>query len=189
MKKEFKELTGLLTMVNTTVSGDTDRDTVVVVERSQTTSNSSEWTLAKMDKQVEKTLKVLDKINNKAKIDCLKQYVSSLGLINWLRTNVQNLKEFKFLVELASLTPSGEYAQNNALFAKTLKEAGIAYAPLIFDLKLDDDFQQFTAHCEVVWMNLKDDTSIAEKLSAVRDKVELLEKLKNKKGTLFEITI
>jgi hypothetical protein len=152
------------------------------------TVNSKEWTLAKMDKQVERTLTVLDKLNDKARIDCLKQYVNSIGLINWLRENVQNLKEFKFLVELASLTPSGEYAQNNSLFAKTLKEAGIAYAPLIFDLKLDDDFQRFSQHCEVVWMNLKDDPSIAEKLSAVKDKVELLEKIKNKKGK-FQINL
>ncbi len=129
MRNEFPELADMLTI---------------------NTSNSSEWTLAKMDRQVEATLKVLDKLNDKAKIDCLKQYVSSLGLVTWLRANTHNLKQFKFLVELASLTPSGEYAQNNALFAKTLKEAGIAYAPLIFDLKLDDNFEQFTALCEVV---------------------------------------
>jgi hypothetical protein len=145
-------------------------------------TSRGEWTLAKMDKNLERTLQVLKSMMNPAKIECLKEFVNSFGLVNWLRSTVNNLKEFSFLIDLASLTPTGEYAQNSAVFAKALKEAGVAYAPLIFDLKLDDTFTQFIKHCDTIWKNLKDDKDIAQKLRAVKDSVEMLEQIKNKKG-------
>ena len=138
-----------------------------------------------MNKPLEKTINVLAAISDEKKVNCLKQYTESIKLIKWLRLNVKDLIEFKFMVDLASLTPTGEYSKNNALFAKTLKDAGIAFAPLIFDLKLDDNFKKFISYCDIVWKNLENDDKIAEKLLAVKDKIDSLEKIKNKKGNWF----
>lgn len=146
------------------------------------TEEFDQWTLAKMNPELENTIKILDRISMPERVACLQAYADSLPLVKWLRGNVRNLNEFKFLVDLASLAQTSEHSQNNVIFAKTLKEAGIAFSPLIFELNVDIGFKPFAALCDIVWTNLDNDKSIAQKLIAVKDSVELLEKIKNKKG-------
>jgi hypothetical protein len=164
LTKEFTELNGLM-IINST--------------------EFSEWSLNKMDKNVEQTVKALNIVNTPEKLHCLHVYMNAMDLITWLRKNVKNLQEFKFLVDLLSTTSTGDYSKKNNLFAKVFKEAGTAFAPLIFDLKLDDDFSKFTELCKIVWMNLANDSKIADKLASVQDKVEMLEGVKNKKGKTY----
>jgi hypothetical protein len=145
-----------------------------------------QWDLNKMDEKIEKTVTVLDRINDKEKIDCLNAYTESLGLVDWLRQNAPSLSELKFLVDLASMSTSTntDTSLDKTVFAKTLKEAGTAFAFLIYELKVDVTFYQFMGLCEKVCSHLESDRSIAAKLLAVKDKVELLEEIKKKKGNV-----
>ena len=144
------------------------------------------WDLDKMDTRISKTVAVLDKFNDRDKLDCLKAYTESMNLVEWLRKNAPSLQELKFLVELASMSTgtSNDSSLDKTVFAKTLKEAGTAFAALIYDLKPDVAFYDFMTLCEQVCSHLGSDRHIAAKLLGVKDKVDLVEEIKKKKGNV-----
>ena len=148
-----------------------------------------EWTLERMDASMKNTLEILDRINEEKKLSCLRAYSLSLALVEWLRKNAPSLSELKFLVDLASMTSVGggnETAQSvdKTIFAKTLKEAGSAFASLIYELKQDSDFHHFLDLCEKVCSHLESDENIADKLLGIKDQVPLLEEIKKMKGNV-----
>jgi hypothetical protein len=111
-------------------------------------------------------------------------FAESLELIDWLRRNTKNLNELKFLVDISTTVSSSQLSDNidSTIFAKTLKEAGTAYASLIYELKQGDDFAQFVELSEKVCSHLESDKRIADKLLAIKDKSNLLNEIKNIKG-------
>jgi E3 ubiquitin-protein ligase RNF213 len=151
-----------------------------------------DWTINKMDNKVEITIQTLSKMstterNNNEKLECLKAFVNSVELVEWLRTNIKDIKELKYFVEIVSTTkPSDIHNQNSnrALLPKTLKEAGIAFAPLIFDLKVDDGFDKFMSLCQTVWSHLENDKKISQKLMALKDEIPVLESIRVKKSNV-----
>jgi hypothetical protein len=151
-----------------------------------TTDGFKEWDLNRMDETIERTVIVLDKINDPDKIACLNAFTQSQALVEWLKRNAPSLSELKFLVDLASMgTSSGtDVSMDKAVFAKALKEAGTAFAYLIYKLTVDVTFFEFMGLCEKVCSHLESDRKIADKLLAVKDKVDLLEEIKRKKGNV-----
>ena len=132
---------------------------------------------------MKKTIEILDRMNDKEKLNCLKSFAKSLDLVEWLRKEAKSLSELKVLVDMASMTSVGEQNTfDKTIFAKILKEAGSAFASLIYELKVDDDFYQFMNLCEKVCSHLQTDKKIAEKLLAVKDQVPLLEEIKRRRG-------
>jgi hypothetical protein len=137
-----------------------------------------------MDSNLERTIVILEPFNQVDKLDCLKAYAQSLDLVEWLRREAKSLSELKVLVDMASMTSVGSAEQgiDKTIFAKSLKEAGSAFASLIYELKCDDGFFQFMNLCEKVCSHLDTDKRIAEKLLGVKDKVPLLEEIKKRRG-------
>ena len=132
------------------------------------------WTLSKMDSNLAAIVKVLDGMNEPDKLRCLAAFGEAIHLIEWLRENHKNLNDLKFLVDLISISSTNEnnnFGLDRTILAKTLKEAGSAYAALIYELKLDDDFFQFMELAKNVCAHLESDKNIAEKLLAVKDEV------------------
>ena len=148
-----------------------------------------EWTIEKMDDNVARVIDILKRMENPCKINCLRAFSESKELVVWLRVNLKDIKELKFLIDLASIAKNADSSQayKKDLLAKVLKESCIAYAPLIFDLKKDDSFSKFIALCDTVWSNLESDKNIAEKLLEVKNKLHILIELKEKKGTCFKL--
>ena len=140
---------------------------------------SKNWNLLKMNDQVRKTVDILAKLNSEAKLNCLEAFVNSHELVEWLRKNTVDIMGLKFLVELASASTNEPNADRD-LLARALKDAGTAFAPLIYDLKLNDDFQKFMSHCEKVWHFLEEDSHVSEKLLEIRNKIEQLKEIKEK---------
>jgi len=62
----------------------------------------SDWTIVKMDKDVESTIQILGRLDSPMKLECLKAFVKSMDFVKWLRQNTKDLKELKFLVDIAS---------------------------------------------------------------------------------------
>ncbi len=151
-----------------------------------------DWTILKMDSKVETTIQILNRMSSSErqdneKLKCLKAFVDSVELVQWLRTNIKDIKELKYFVEIVSTTkPSDIQNQNSnrALLPKTLKEAGIAFAPLIFDLKTDDGFEKFMGLCQTVWSHLENDKKISQKLIALKDEIPVLEAIRVKKSNV-----
>jgi hypothetical protein len=129
-----------------------------------------EWNLNKMDGKLEKTIRILDKMNED-KLDCLKAFSESLKLINWLKANANSLTELKFLVDLTSSSTST--SMDRSVLAKTLKEAGTAFASLIYELNTEDGFYVFMELCEKCFSHLDSDRFIAAKLRAIKDQVKM----------------
>ena len=132
------------------------------------------WTLSKMDSNLAVIVQVLDGMNEPDKLKCLTAFGEAIHLIEWLRENHKNLNDLKFLVDLISISSTNEnnnFGLDRTILAKTLKEAGSAYAALIYELKLDDDFFQFMELAKNVCAHLESDKNIAEKLLAVKDEV------------------
>ena len=146
----------------------------------------NEWTILHMDQSVENTIRILEKMNTAEKIRCLKTFVDALEFVKWLRTTTNNVNELKFLVDLASMDEKGT---NKDLLAKALKEAGTAFAPLIFDLKVTDNFHRFMSLCEIVWLHLDTDKNICDKLLFIKDQIGALENIRLKKGNVELSTI
>ena len=141
-----------------------------------------EWNLMKMDSKLERTIQILDRMNDE-KLSCLTAFSKSLNLVEWLQKNAANLNELKFLVDLASSTVAST-SEDRTVFAKTLKEAGTAFASLIYDLTPNDDFHTFMKLCDKCFSHLDSDRKIAEKLLAIKDQVDLLNEIKEKKGNV-----
>ena len=137
-----------------------------------------------MDAKMKKTIEILDRINDEEKLYCLRVFTQSLNLVEWLRKEAKSLSELKVLVDMASMTSVGSNEQvlDKTIFAKTLKEAGSAFAPLIYELKTEDGFLQFMSLCEKVCSHLQTDKQIAKKLLDVKDKVPMLEEIKKRRG-------
>jgi len=150
-----------------------------------------EWTIEKMDSKVEVVIGILNKMNHNVKISCLKAFNTSIELVEWLRTSLKDIKELKFLIDLASIAKNADSSQayKKDLLAKVLKESCIAYSPLIFDLKPNDTFTRFVELCDTVWSNLESDKNIAEKLIEATNRLSILKELKEKKGKLFFFVI
>jgi len=147
-------------------------------------SEFKEWTIERMDANMKKTIEILDRMNDDEKLNCLRAYTQSLNLVEWLRKEAKSLSELKVLVDMASMTSVGanEQVLDKTIFAKTLKEAGSAFASLIYELKTDDGFYQFMNLCEKVCSHLQTDKQIAKKLLDVKDKVPMLEEIKKRRG-------
>jgi hypothetical protein len=140
---------------------------------------SKEWNLLKMNEQVRKTVDILAKLNSDERLKCLTVFVESHELVEWLRKNTGDIMGLKFLVDLASASTNEPNADRD-LLARALKDAGTAFAPLIYDLKLEDNFHKFMEHCEKVWLFLEEDTHVSDKLFEIRNKIELLDEIKQK---------
>ena len=83
---------------------------------------------------------------------------------------------------MVSITRPRGTISNKDLLAKTLKEAGTAFAPLMYNLKPDSNFTEFILLCDIVWENLKNNTKIAAKLVPVKDDIRKLENINKKHG-------
>ena len=148
------------------------------------TKTYQESILNHLDKDVEKTISYLSKINKPEQIECLKAFTQSLDLASWLRKNTKDLEELKFFVGLASMSVSNDTVYNQVLFARALKDSGTAYASLIYKLKVDANFETFMLLCQNVCDFLNSDPKIAAKLLEVKDKINLLEQIKEKVGNV-----
>lgn len=140
-----------------------------------------EWTLLKMDTELAKIVKVLDNINSLDKLACLKSYVESIELVDWLRQNTKDINELKVLVDLISESESGK----DATLAKTLLDACKAYNKLIYDFQVNDGFFRFIELAEIVCSFLSSDKNIASKLKYVSDKVPMLDKVQKSQGNVM----
>lgn len=154
-------------------------------------TNSAEertnWTLNRMDKGIEATIRVLDSFNTPGQLSCLEAFLQAYELVSWLRKNTKDLKEFKFLVDLILTARSNDHGQlsaaTKAAFAITLKDACVGYASLIYELRPETDgFERLVQLCETLWLNWQADAKIGDKLMAVKGESSLLEKIKEKKS-------
>lgn len=145
------------------------------------------WNLLKMDAHINKVVDKLDRLNSEGKLKCLAAFANCLDLVCWLRENAPSLDQLKFLVDLASMSSTYNDSLSNldrTVFAKTLKEAGTAYAALIYSLRPKTSFFDFMGLCETVCSHLDSDKNIAEKLEAVKSKIGLLKEIKDMRGNV-----
>lgn len=147
--------------------------------------------LSRMDQSVQKLIDRLKNYSNRKNVECLSAFIESKNLIKWIRSNVKNLDELKFLVDLISLTKSTEIenSTDKYIFAKVFKEATTAYAPLIFGLKnfdqrFDVNLDEIFSLCIKVWNNLENDPNIDKKLVEIKDKVDALEEINKKRANV-----
>lgn len=131
-----------------------------------------------MDTELAKIVKVLDNMNSQEKLACLKSYVESIVLVDWLRQNTKDINELKVLVDLISESES-------TTLAKTLLDACKAYNKLIYDFQVNDGFFRFIELAEIVCSFLSSDKNIASKLKYVSDKVPILDKVQKSRGNVM----
>jgi hypothetical protein len=136
-------------------------------------NNISTWTFANLNSDIEKLLKILSKCDSSEKTACLRHFANSIELVKWLRENVRDLESLRFLVNLTSIEI------NRAVLAKSLLEAGTAFAPLIFELKVNSSLAEFMDLCARVWDRLENDRNIAEKLYEIQSQLATLRQIKN----------
>jgi hypothetical protein len=141
--------------------------------------NFKDWTLDSMNAHIETIVNVLIKMDTAEKLNCLSKFCDSFALVDWLRKNTGDIMGLKFLVDLTSVSGTDTNSDRD-LLARALKDAGTAFAPLIYDLKITDNFSEFMQHCDKVWHFLADDRHVAEKLIAIGDKIGQLEEIKQK---------
>ena len=138
-----------------------------------------------MDDNIKNVVARLERINDQLKIDCLAAFANCLELVEWLREKAPSLTQLNVLVDLASMSSTYNDtlpSLDRTVFAKTLKEAGTAYASLIYDLRKHTTFFEFMNMCETVCSHLESDKNIASKLMAVKDKVDFLDEITRMKG-------
>jgi hypothetical protein len=141
------------------------------------------WRLNEMNTEIANTVKCLEEMNDRTKLNCLKAFSKSLKLVDWLKENVKDLNALKLFVDsivMSAALDKSNQASDRIALAKTLKQAGTAYSALIYDLRPDDDFNQFMQLCSKVCSFLESDQHIAEYLITVSDKVDLFDNIRSK---------
>ena len=103
-----------------------------------------------MNDEIARTVKCLEEMNDRTKLNCLIAFSKSLQLVDWLKANVKDLNALKLFVDsivMSAALEKSNQASDRIALAKTMKQAGTAYSALIYDLKLDDDFNQLMQLC------------------------------------------
>lgn len=90
-------------------------------------------------------------VSRLVQLDCLETFANCLNLVEWLREKVPSLVQFNELVNLVSTYNESLPNIDLKEFANSLKDAGAAYAPLIYDLQKGATFFEFMRNCETVF--------------------------------------
>lgn len=67
------------------------------------TTKFRDWTILKMDMDIEETIQILKRMNSPMKLNCLQAFLKSMEFVKWLRNSTKNINELKFLVDIVSM--------------------------------------------------------------------------------------
>jgi hypothetical protein len=105
----------------------------------------------------------LEQYNDEPKnLDCMDSYLKNYAFIEWLKTNAPNRGALKLLADFAS--ESENEGALEVTRVQTLLLVGTSYAPLIYDLHEIIDFEIFLKKIDQVFLNLKKNPQIPERL-------------------------
>merc|ERR1719342_1552521 len=96
---------------------------------------------------------------SKQEIQSLEKIETSINYIKWVR-NLENFQEFKFFVQLASISAGESDTEvDRVLF---MNDATSGYSQLIFDVGPNSSFEEFLIAIEHLFRALDDDEYIPE---------------------------
>ena len=88
-----------------------------------------------------------------------------------------------FLVDLASTT-SVHTSLDRSILARTLRDAGTAFASLIYEMRTTDTLSVFVRRCKKCFSHLESDRRVGDKLLALLEQVPVLDEIKKMKGSV-----
>jgi hypothetical protein len=115
--------------------------------------------------------------NHRGNIECLKTFVECLDIVNFLKdfTDVENIRKF-----VNSALTSGVGGEDAFVYQKlsNLEFVGIAFKPILFDLKDDVCCGELVAKWEDVWKETVDIKGLSDKLKSCQEVIEWFKEIK-----------
>ncbi|XP_073722611.1 E3 ubiquitin-protein ligase rnf213-beta [Misgurnus anguillicaudatus] len=111
-------------------------------------------------------------------IACLKAFLTSDTLNEWVKTQIKSLRDLKVFMDLSMISAGENDADIDRL--ANFETAVMGYSPLLYSLQHTAGFDEFIVYAEQVWNNLEKDKKLVEKL---RDSCRWLDWLKGLRET------
>ncbi|KAI8515033.1 hypothetical protein Bbelb_076240 [Branchiostoma belcheri] len=137
--------------------------------------------LSSINKKVVNAGKLLTEMTEE-RIESLRKFVKCQRLVDWLRTKIHDTKELKVFVDLASISAGESDIEVDKV--NCLLSAGVGYAPLIYDLDEDSDFDTLMKCCRQFWAALEKDKHLPKKLMDTCRNLEWLKGVSDSHGSV-----
>ncbi|XP_078674105.1 E3 ubiquitin-protein ligase rnf213-alpha-like isoform X2 [Branchiostoma floridae x Branchiostoma belcheri] len=137
--------------------------------------------LSSINRKVVNAGKLLTEMTEE-KIESLRKFVKCQRLVDWLRTKIHDTKELKVFVDLASISAGESDIEVDKV--NCLLSAGVGYAPLIYDLDEDSDFDTLMKCCRQFWAALEKDKHLPKKLMDTCRNLEWLKGVSDSHGSV-----
>ncbi|XP_070579262.1 E3 ubiquitin-protein ligase rnf213-alpha-like [Ptychodera flava] len=115
-------------------------------------------------------------------VSCLEGMLKCRDLIEWLRSEIENVQQLKVFVDLAMISAGETPMEVDRV--KWLHQATTGYAPLIFDLDVNADFDQLLDSCDSLWNALRNDETLPDKLISISRHIEWIKGVKQSHGSV-----
>ncbi|XP_066291012.1 E3 ubiquitin-protein ligase RNF213-like isoform X3 [Branchiostoma lanceolatum] len=116
------------------------------------------------------------------RIESIRMFVKCQRLVDWLRTKIHDTKELKVFVDLASISAGESDIEVDKV--NCLLSAGVGYAPLIYDLDEESDFDELMKCCRHFWAALEKDKHLPKKLRDTWRNLEWLKGVSDSHGSV-----
>ncbi|XP_078611724.1 E3 ubiquitin-protein ligase RNF213-like isoform X2 [Branchiostoma floridae x Branchiostoma japonicum] len=137
--------------------------------------------LSSINKKVVNAGKLLAEMTEE-RIESIRMFVKCQRLVDWLRTKIHDTKELKVFVDLASISAGESDIEVDKV--NCLLSAGVGYAPLIYDLKKESDFDALMKCCRHFWTALEKDKHLPKKLMDTTRNLEWLKGVSDSHGSV-----
>eukprot|EP00058_Branchiostoma_floridae_P013669 XP_002599157.1 hypothetical protein BRAFLDRAFT_68766 [Branchiostoma floridae] len=137
--------------------------------------------LSSINKKVVNAGKLLAEMTEE-RIESIRMFVKCQRLVDWLRTKIHDTKELKVFVDLASISAGESDIEVDKV--NCLLSAGVGYAPLIYDLKEESDFDALMKCCRHFWTALEKDKHLPKKLMDTTRNLEWLKGVSDSHGSV-----
>ena len=140
--------------------------------------------LSQVDAKVSGIATKLSRLSN---LDVIRVFMNKISFVYWIRDNLKDLNEVKTFVDISLTTCGGNPVDIDRITC--LSSVCTNFAPLIFRIKPDTDYNDLIARCKEVIENVEKNKGLTKLLKQVGDSISFWEEMKKSHGSVEETTL
>ena len=157
-------------------------------ERIQNLKNISATFNNKQLSQVDaKVSGVATKLSQLSNLEVIRAFIDKISFVNWIRENLKDLNEVKTFVDISLTTCGGNPVDIDRITC--LSSVCTNFAPLIFRIKQDTNYNELIGRCYEVIVNVEKNKGLPKLLRQAGDSISFWEEMKKSHGSVEETTL
>ena len=130
---------------------------------------------------------IANKLSQLLNIDVIQVFINKILFVNWIRDNLKDLNEVKTFVDISLTTCGGNPVDIDRITC--LSSVCTNFAPLIFRIKPDTDYNDLIARCKEVIENVEKNKGLTKLLRQVGNSISFWKEMKKSHGSVEETTL